>query len=260
MARFRGSGTKNLSAWTAQLKAVEASRRITREAQANARRFAQQAIALDPGYSAPYCTLGFICTVEARHGFVADRRAALAEARDCAQRALEIVSYNPEAHAIAGFADAIDGKLVSAIEKFNKALALNPNHADVAARLSITLAFNGQANEAIQVAQQAITLNPHYPGWYAGVLGLALRLDGQYEEATKAFIEYGQRVEGFGHLDLVIIYVETENLEAARDEARNVIRYRPRFSISDWAKTQLFSDRERLEKDCASLRLAGLPE
>ncbi|WP_254443862.1 adenylate/guanylate cyclase domain-containing protein [Ruegeria sp. HKCCA4008] len=260
MARFRGSGTKHLDAWTAQLQAVEASRRITKEAQADARRFARQAISLDPGYSAPYCTLGFICTVEARHGFVADRNAALAEARDCARRALEIDSYNPEAHAIAGFADAIDGKLESAIGKFNKALQLNPNHADVAARLSITLAFKGQAKEAIRVARQAITLNPHYPGWYAGVLGLALRLDGQYEEAKKAFTEYGQRVEGFGHLDLVIVHMETDNVEAARDEARNVMKYRPQFSISDWAKTQLFSDAERLEKDCASLRLAGLPE
>ncbi|NOE18059.1 adenylate cyclase [Ruegeria atlantica] len=260
MARFRGSGTKHLDAWTAQLQAVEASRRITKEAQADARRFARQAISLDPGYSAPYCTLGFICTVEARHGFVADRNAALAEARDCARRALEIDSYNPEAHAIAGFADAIDGKLESAIGKFNKALQLNPNHADVAARLSITLAFNRQAKEAIRVARQAITLNPHYPGWYAGVLGLALRLDGQYEEAKKAFTEYGQRVEGFGHLDLVIVHMETDNVEAARDEARNVMKYRPQFSISDWAKTQLFSDAERLEKDCASLRLAGLPE
>ena len=150
--------------------------------------------------------MGFICTVEARHGFVADRSAALAEARDCARRALEIDSYNPEAHAIAGFADAIDGKLESAIEKFNEALQLNPNHADVAARLSITLAFNGQAKEAIRVARQAITLNPHYPGWYAGVLGLALRLDGQHEEAKKAFTEYSQRVEGFGHLEPPRVY------------------------------------------------------
>lgn len=260
MARFRGSGTNNLDAWTAQLHAVQASRKITKEAQANARRFAQQAITLDPGYSAPHCTLGFVCTVEARHGFAEDRNAALAEAYDCARRALEIDSYNPEAHAIAGFADAIDGKLESAIEKFNEALALNPNHADVAARLSITLAFNGQAKEAIRVAQQAITLNPHYPGWYAGVLGLALRLDGQYEQAKSAFTEYGQRVEGFGHLDLVIIHMETNNLEAAQDEARQVMKHRPQFSISKWAKTQLFSNRERLKKDCESLRLAGLPD
>ncbi len=260
MARFRGSGTKNLDAWTAQLQAVEASRSITKDAQADARRFAQKAISLDPGYSAPHCTLGFVCTVEARHGFAANKDAALEEARESARRGLEIDSYNPEAHAIDGFADAIDGRLSSAIQKFNKALALNPNHADVAARLSLTLSFDGQIIEAIRVARQAITLNPHYPGWYAGVLGFALRLAGKYDEAISAFAEYGQKVEGFGHVDLAIVHAETDNLEAAREEAQNVIKYRPQFTVSDWAKTQLFSDRTRLEKDCASLRLAGLPE
>ena len=260
MARFRGSGTKNLNAWNAQLQAVEASRSITREAQADARRYAQQAIALDPEYSAPHCTLGFVCTVEARHGFSANKAEALVEARECARRALEIESYNPEAHAIDGFADAIDGKLSTAIQKFKKALALNPNHADVAARLSLTLSFDGQAGEAIRVARQAITLNPHYPGWYAGVLGFALRLDEKYDEAITAFNEYGQKVEGFGLVDLVIVHVETDNLEAARDEALKVIKYRPQFTISEWSKTQLFSDSGRLERDCASLSLAGLPE
>ena len=260
MARFRGSGTKNLDAWTAQLQPVAASRSITKEALADARRFAQKAISLDRGYSAPHCTLGFVCTVEARHGFTANKAAALKEARECARRALEIDSYNPEAHAIDGFADAIDGQLASAIHKFSKALALNPNHADVAARLSLTLSFDGQVNEAIRVARQAITLNPHYPGWYAGVLGFALRLAGKYDEAMSAFTEYGQKVEGFGHVDLAIVHAELDNLEAARDEAQNVIQYRPQFSISEWAKTQLFSDITRLERDCASLRLAGLPE
>ncbi|AXI42598.1 adenylate/guanylate cyclase domain-containing protein [Sulfitobacter sp. SK011] len=260
MARFRGAGTKNLQAWTAQLHAVEASRSITKDAQAEARRFTQQAIALDPSYSAPFCTLGFVYTVEARHSFAADRTAALTQARDCARRALEIDSYNPEAHAIAGFADAIDGQLGSAIEKFSEALALNPNHADVAARLSLTLAFSGQTHEAIRVARQAITLNPHYPGWYAGVLGLGLRLSGRYQEAIEAFTEYGQKAEGFGHLDLAIVYAEMRNLEAARHEAKQVMLYRPQFSISEWAKTQLFSNIEILERDSNSLRLAGLPE
>lgn len=160
---------------------MEASRSITKEAQADARRFAQKAISLDPGYSAPQCTLVFVCTVEARHGFARDKDAALQEARACAKRALEIDSYNPEAHAIDGFADAIDGKIESAIKKFSKALALNPNHADVAARLSLTLSFSGQLKEAIRVARQAITQNPHYAGWYAGILGFALRLAGNYD-------------------------------------------------------------------------------
>jgi adenylate cyclase len=260
MARFRGSGTKDLRAWAAHLRALETSQKVTKASQVEARRFAETAIALDPNYSGPLCTLGFVCTIEARHGFVADRAAALAEARDLSRRALAIDSYNPEAHAIAGFADAIEGKIDAAIQKFNQALALNPNHADVAARLSLTLAFNGQIDEAIRIARQAITLNPHYPGWYAGVLGFSLRLSGRYPEAIEAFTAYGQKVEGFGHLDLAIVYVETDEIEAARLEARKLMHYRPQFSISDWAKTQLFSDTKRLEKDCAALRLVGLPE
>ena len=259
MARFRGAGTKNLNAWNAQLQAVACSRSITKDAQADARRFAQQAIALDPEYSAPYCKLGFVCTVEARHGFGADKAAALAEARDCARRALEIDGYNPEAHAIDGFADAIDGKLAAAIAKFSTALALNANHADVAARLSLTLAFDGQIGEAIRVARQAITLNPHYPGWYAGVLGFALRLDGRYDEAIAAFTEYGEKVEGFGHLDLAIVHIERGDLVAAREEALRVLRYRPQFSIGKWRETQLFADPARLERDAATLGQAGLP-
>lgn len=260
MARFRGSGTKNLEAWASQLKAVESSRKVTKESYADARRHAKHAIALDPTYSAPLCTLGFICTVEARHGFTGDRAAALSQARECARRALEIDSYNPEAHAVEGFADAIEGNLDVAIQKFRKALSLNPNHADVAGRLAITLAFNGQTAEAIQFARQAMTLNPHYPGWYAGILGLAMRLDGQHANAIEAFREYSEMVEGFGHLDLAIIYVELGEIETARKEAQTLLKFRPNFTISSWMKTQLYPDTQRLEKDCDNLRLAGLPD
>lgn len=259
MARFRGSGTKNLEAWSSQLKAIECCRKVTKESFAEARRHAEHAIALDPMYSAPLCTLGFICTVEARHGFCEDRSATLKRARDCAARALEIEIYNPEAHAIDGFADAIEGNLAAAITKFGKALALNPNHADVAARLSLTLAFDGQIADAIRVAHQAITLNPHYPGWYAGVLGFAKRLNGDYFEAIEAFQEYSEMVEGFGHLDLAIVYAETGDLEKARQEAETVLRFRPGFKISTWKNTQLYSSIQRLEADCEHLRKAGLP-
>lgn len=259
MARFRGTGTRNLRAWAEQLQALEAARQITAACCAEARRHAERAIALDPRYPAPLCTLGFVCTVEARHGFSNSRERSLTEARDCARRALELESYNPEAHAVAGFADAIDGDLDAAIAKFGRALELNPNHADVAARLSLTLAFNGQFTEAIRMARQAITLNPFYPGWYAGVLGFALRLDGQYAPAAAAFREYSQVAEGFGHVDLAIIHAATGELEAARREAENVLTHRPGFTIAAWEKTQLFADPGWLERDRLLLRKAGLP-
>ena len=127
-------------------------------------------------------------------------------------------------------------------------------------RLSLTLAFNGQIADAIRVAQQAITLNPHYPGWYAGVLGFAKRLDGKYEEAIEALREYSEMVEGFGHLDLAIVYSEMGEIEAARKAAQTVLKFRPDFRISTWKKTQLYSSQQRLEQDCDCLRKAGLPD
>ena len=196
----------------------------------------------------------------ARHGFASDRAAALAEARDRARRALDIDSYNPEAHAVDGFADAIDHKLDSAIEKFGKALELNPNQADVAGRMALTLCFKGDVQEAIRMARQAMTLNPNYPGWYGGVLGFALRLSGDHPAAIAACQEYSEMVEGFGHVDLAIIYAQIGEIETARREAELVLKHRPAFTISAWAKTQLYSDPSVLERDCKALRQAGLPE
>lgn len=259
MARFHGPGTRNLEAWTAQLQAAAASQKITRESSAVARRNAERAIALDPGYSAPLCTLGFVCTVEARHGF-GDRATALAEARRCAQRALDLEAYNPDAHAVNGFCNAIEGNLDDAIPLFRRALEQNPNHADVAARMSLTLAFAGQTDEAIKVARHAITLNPFYPGWYAGVLGFALRAAGRLDEAEGSFVSYSEMVEGFGHIDLAIIHALRDDTENARRAAAKVLHYRPQFTVSAWSRTQLYSDPARLERDMEALRAAGLPD
>jgi adenylate cyclase len=260
MARFRGAGTRNMRAWDAQLKALRCARKITKESIAEARRLAALAHSIDPAYSAPLCTLGFAHTVEARHGFAVDRTGALASARDCAQRALALEPYNPEAYGVLGFSDAIEGDLARAILHFQTALEQNPNHADVAARLSLTYSFNGQFAEAIRTAKNAITLNPHYPGWYAGVLGFAYRLAGNYAEAIPFFLQYSRMVEGFGHLDLVITHALAGNMAASKDEARNVLRHRPDFTVSDWAKTQLFADAGFLERDRAALIEAGLPK
>ena len=43
-------------------------------------------------------------------------------------------------------------------------------------------------------------------------------------------------------------------------EAKDALLPLPQVSTSDWARNQLFADAERLERDCASLALAGLPE
>ncbi|MFC6688237.1 adenylate/guanylate cyclase domain-containing protein [Jhaorihella thermophila] len=260
MARFHGAGTRDLEAWSEQMRAVACTRSMTREDCAAARRHATRAVQLDPGYAAAYGTMAFAQSVEARHGYTDSRPDTLAEARANARRSLELEPYNPDAWAVLGFADAIEGKLDTAIAQFRQALEQNHNHADVWARLSITLTFRGQTQEAISAAEQAIRLNPQYPGWYAGNLGFALRMAGRFDEAEARFREYSERAAGFGLMDLALIYVATGREADARRAAVELMRHRPGFRISKWAETQLFADKSLLDRDCESLRQLGLPE
>lgn len=260
MARFHGAGTRDLEAWSEQMRAVAATRSMTREACAAARRHAARAVQLDPDYAAAWGTTAFALSVEARHGYTASRAETLAEARAAARRSLELEPYNPDAWAVLGFADAIEGKLDTAIAQFRTALEQNPNHADVWARLSITLTFDGQTDQAVRAAEEAIRLNPQYPGWYAGNLGFALRMAGRFDEAEARFREYSQRATGFGHMDLALIYMAKGRADDARREASALMRHRPGFRISTWAETQLFADRALLDRDCDALRRLGLPE
>jgi adenylate cyclase len=259
MARYQGSGTKDLEAWAEQMRAIAKTRVVTKESFREARRFAESAARLDPNYSAPLCTLAHINTVEGRHGFSDSRKISIADARRCASKALELDPDNPEAYAELGFSDTLEGHHNEAIASFNTALAINPNHADVAARLVVTLAFNEQFEEAITVAQNAMRLNPRYPGWYAGVYGFALRLAGRYEEAILAFQEYGRLSEGFGLVDLAIVYTVQGDFDAARTTVDEILQYQSNFTVSNWAKTQLYADKARLQADIDALTQAGLP-
>ncbi|MGI9391447.1 MAG: adenylate/guanylate cyclase domain-containing protein [Boseongicola sp.] len=260
MARFRGTGTENLEAWVEQVRAVAKTRVISKESFALARQYAERSIRLDPNYPAPLCILGFINTTEGRLGFSESRDTSIAEARKCANQALALDPHNPEALGVLGFADAIEGLHEDSIARFKTALDVNPNHADVAIRLSATLSFNEKADEAVKVAEKAMRLNPKYPGFYAGVYGFALRLAGRYDEAIHAFREYGKLAEGFGHVDLTIIFVMTDKLDAARREATEVLKHKPDFTISKWAETQLHTNTECLRMDVEALRQAGLPD
>jgi adenylate cyclase len=259
MARVRGAGTKNVKAWVQHVRGIATMRAITREALLDSRRLVENAAKLDPTYSAPLSTLGWIYSIDARHGFSDSRSASITRAREYANRSIALDPDNSEAYAVLGFADNLDGHLDAAIEKLNTSLQMNPNHAEVTIRLALTLVFNGQPDDAVRVAEKALRLCPKYPPWYAGVYGFALRASGRYDEAIPAFEEYGRLANGFGHVDLTIVYVMTGDMDAARREADKVLLHRPDFTVSAWAETQLYANDDGSQQDRDALLSAGLP-
>ena len=121
------------------------------------------------------------------------------------------------------------------------------------------LAFAGFPDEAVAQGERAMTLSPHYPGYYLGHLGNAYRLAGKFDDAIAAFKAYHARNAGFGLSDLVIAYQQIDQPEQAVKAAEELLSIRPDFTIAAWTRTQFRADSARVDADIAALRAAGLP-
>ena len=260
MARIRGRGTRNLEAWSHHMKAIALMREVAKSNYLEARRCVEHSLALDPDYSAAMSSLALTHAMDARHGFSTSRQASIDKARDHAKRALEMDALNSEAHGILGFVENLDGNMQAAIEQYRTSLSLNPNHAEVTIRLALALVFNGQPDEAVDCCKRAIALSPKHPPWFSGMYGFALRASGRLSESIPHFEEYGQKVPGFGLVDLIIVYEQLGDQTSAQSKVTELLKHRPAFRISEWAKTQLYSKPEFGQPDLDALRSAGLPE
>jgi len=260
MARLKASGTKNVDAWAAQVQAVACTRTVTKDSFMQARRLAGRAAEIDTNYASPLATGAWTYVVDGRFVWSGSREEALNQGRALATRALALDPENAEARCALGVAALYKGRHGEAIAELRAALDLSPNHADLMFFLGVAHVWNGESDIALALIDKAMRLSPIYPAMYLGPYGFALRLTGQYDDAIAAFREFSKRQPGLGHVDLAIIYVETDRLDTARREAEELLRHQPGFTIGDWAKTQLYRDRSRLDRDIAALRTVDLPE
>ena len=260
MARLSGSGTNEIEAWREQVRAVACTHVVTKESYNQARRHAERATEIDPDYASPLATLGWVHWLEGRLGWVDPRDVSITKAQDYAERALKLDPQNPEAHGVLGVVHMIEGRHDDSIARLVTGLDLSPSHANLTAYLSVTRTWNGESELGINLAEKAMRLSPIYPAWYSGAHGFALRRAGRYAEATRALKVYGKRQQGAGHVDLAIIYVETDQIETARHEVEEILRYQPEFTIGKWAETQMYRDPTHLEHDISALRKLDLPQ
>ena len=70
-----------------------------------------------------------------------------------------------------------------------KAIALNPTHAETLGRLGAYLVKAGPADKAIEVLTKAMRLDPYHPPEYLFRLGWAYFTSARYEEAVKVLRE-----------------------------------------------------------------------
>jgi adenylate cyclase len=141
-----------------------------------------------------------------------------------------------------------------------KAVALNPNSADIHMRLGKILTFAGRYEEAIPELKKAIRLNPIPPNIYFYSLGIAYCWTEQYEEAT-TWCEKAIRREPdslYARMMMAVVYSLSGRDEEARAEAAEILRISPKFTLAKFEKKLTYKKKADREQFLGALRKAGL--
>ena len=189
-----------------------------------------------------------------------DRAAAVANARTV----LAIGADDADALSYAAFVIAQDAHdLATAIDTFDRAIALSPSLAHAHSQLAVVLVHLGKAQEAIEHAEQTIRLSPYGLAALHGYSAIccAYFLLERYPEAATAGRRYAQGRPRFGlaHFRLAVCLGRMGQEQEANDSLARGFACDPDFSIRSFSRRLPMSP-EVAAKWTAALRALGLPE
>jgi class 3 adenylate cyclase/TolB-like protein/Tfp pilus assembly protein PilF len=185
-ARIRRRQTESVDAYLYFLQGLEHHHIFSAGEQTAAQKLLQKAIEIDPEFASARAYLGFTYIKQARLKWVPD----IAEARRVGEahirKAIEIDPDNVDAIKMLGdvYFDAGDREQTLALQQ--RALALEPNHADNLATHSYTLAMSGRPAEGLPLIKRAMRLSPNYPSGYLSALAWCEFFLGNYDAAIEA--------------------------------------------------------------------------
>jgi adenylate cyclase len=260
-ARIKKRETHNLEAYIKVMQGYEYFFRFNKEGNLQARKLAEEAIALDPQYATAYCLLGQTHYMDPGFGLSNSPRKSLQESAKLLQRTLAIDEAHPVASSVLSYVYSRQGQQEKSLAQAERAVALNPNMAPPNVMLGGALFRVGRYEEAIQFHEKAIRLDPKGPVPFFTFLGIAYCFAGRYEDAIATYKKAISLAPDspITHTGLAATYILAGREKEAHAEAAEVLRIDPMFSLERYAKTVPFRKAEK-EPWIAALRKAGIPE
>jgi len=256
-----GPKTVNLEAYDLVLQARKLLTRFDHKAAAQARDILQRAIEVDPSYAEAQTLLGAYFFDEWRvWGRQRDKN--LARALELGTAAIGFSPSDPAPHALLAMVYQFRREFDAANTAADKALALRPNDAITLSNLGSMLVWANRGDEAIDVLQQAIRLDPFHPPNYLERLADAYAGVGNYGrciEVAERGVALDPDYVGL-HVSRAGCYAALGRVEEARAAAAEILRTNPRFTLNAFASYAPFSSERDRERRVKFLRIAGVPE
>ncbi len=248
----------DMRAYGLVLRAHHLILRFTREGNAHARRLCEEAIEIAPDYGRAFSTMSRTHNLDWRYSWSPSPDESLDAAVDLARRAIRRDRLDARGFAELGFAYLYKKRHDESLAEYTRALALNPNDADIIAEYADSLVYAGQPNTSVELLEKAMRLNPYYPDWYLWYLGDAYNAMARSADVIATV----QRMEdpAEGRRLLAANFAHLGKMEEAAAEAAEVMRLHPGFTIGLWRHRPPYRDTQILERYIGGLRKAGLPD
>ena len=257
--------TRSLEAWNLLAKGVEHFYRRNKTDNAWARQLFNKATTVDPGYALAWASIAWTHWADAQFGWSDYPELSFERAASLAEKALTLDDELPDVYALQGFIHLFQGRYEAAVASGEKAIALNPNHANNTARLALFLHSAGRPKEAVNKMKRAMRLSPYYPAWFLEGPGSAYLDAKQHEEALIAFAKFLEREPSgkhaaHAHIGRALTYHALGRDDAARAAVTEAVDADSTISVTRFGRDSFNRNEESRESSLAVLRRLGLPD
>ena len=261
-ARIWQTGTRNFEAWQSQIRGMQLFYEGTRESRVRAVELFEQAVKIDPDYTAAWKALGSMYAINARHGYASDRTASLEQAEKIAERLLKNGESEADGYNILANVRLSQRRFEEAVTAGRRSVELAPNNANHHGVLALILVFSGQPQQGLRHINIAMSLSPNYPNWFTQAVVLSHYLEDKFEVAREAAAQATIRFPDYlpGYVYLAGTCSALGLTEQARDATDEVLRRQPDFSLKEFIQRMFFQDPKHSLSWLQHLRRAGLPD
>lgn len=256
--RVARKAPENLAAYECMLAGKALHHRSRRDANAEALRMLDRAVALDPNYAHAHAWRACVLGQSWGYGWCADKEQTWDEVVKEIRIALALDDNDSDVHRILAAINVTKGDFAAAEYHQDRALSLNPNDDLIVVQKGEILTWLGQAEEGIGWIGKAMRLNPYHPERFWSHLGRAYFVARRYREAIEAF----KRLSAPDYAQLAFLaacYAMTDDGAAAAQHARMVLQAAPDFSVAGYLATLHYALEADREHHRACLLKAGLP-
>lgn len=232
--------------------------KMDKEGSTKARELYHKALEIDPNFEPAVRDLGITYATELDAGTADNVEQYKAEFAKYTKQAIALEPNDPLAQLYLAFVYAYYGDFSQALTFYNRALELGPHNVDVLILCAGNLPFAGDAERGPELAERAISLDPHYAYWWNYMLRWAYFFARDFDKAFAA----AHLIEDGGPNDqayLAMIAVQSGRKAEAEAAASQVRAADPEWSVELYAdKVGGFAREKEINLLIESARKAGL--